>query len=205
MPFEDENNEFEIKYPVTSLEYINSENNYYDIEMIAPILQNQIENLNDLLIVQDFDLYSPFLDRFIQLELVYIEDNYINIHNIEEIINNDIQRRIIFIYLYELLTQDLIKKILPKILENNGYDAEDLLLLDQETFKEELFQVLKYYNDLHGILDSNIDNESVKFESVKFTFYLDLFDTDLTKFQENVIQDLVMKYEDEIEMYCDIL
>lgn len=209
--FYDDNNELNIYYPNTSSISYKLENDFENIQTIAPLIENQIKNLNDLAHVYDFDLYSPYIINFITDELEYINKNYFHLHNFDTIIDNDFQLRLVFSYLYELITMDLITKIIPQIINLNDdiLTLDDLLLLDITEIKQKIFKVLqnqlKTFNEIKKEITQPIDSETniseFEYNSIKYTFYLDLFDSDLTDFNDNVLSILVIKYKDLITQF----
>lgn len=206
--FYNDNEELNIYYPVNTPITYNLEEDFENIQTIMPLIENQIKNLTDLFHTYEFNVYSPFLNIFISDQLEYINDNYIMIHNFDSIIDNDIQSRIIFMYLYELLVVDLVQEIIPEILNRNlDLELQDLILLDNDILKRYLFNVIESkvenFNKIKSTIKNNSNHEITPFEykSLKYTFYLDLFDSDLDNFKENVIQPLIIKYKDEIEAF----
>lgn len=206
MSFSDDNSGYTIPYPYTSIEYQKYEYELDFINYIAPIIQDQIENLKYLNVVVDLDIYNPHLDSIILNELVYIDNNYLRIHNIDEILDNDIEKRLIFAYLYELFSYDLIQNIIPKILVQFKLQIDDLFIIDILDFKEKLFKVLKNILDSYIEVSNILSNDTItefEFNKNKIIFYLDLFDTDLTLFRENVLSHILVDYS--IEIQCNMV
>lgn len=206
MSFSDDNSGYTIPYPYTSIEYQKFEYELDFINYIAPIIQDQIENLKYLNVVVDLDIYNPHLDSIILNELVYIDNNYLRIHNIDEILDNDIEKRLIFAYLYELFSYDLIQNIIPKILVQFKLQIDDLFIIDILDFKEKLFKVLKNILDSYIEVSNILSNDTItdfEFNKNKIIFYLDLFDTDLTLFRENVLSHILVDYS--IEIQCNMI
>lgn len=206
MSFSDDNSGYTIPYPYTSIEYQKFEYELDFINYIAPIIQDQIENLKYLNVVVDLDIYNPHLDSIILNELVYIDNNYLRIHNIDEILDNDIEKRLIFAYLYELFSYDLIQNIIPKILVQFKLQIDDLFIIDILDFKEKLFKVLKNILDSYIEVSNILSNDTItdfEFNKNKIIFYLDLFDTDLTSFRENVLSHILVDYS--IEIQCNTI
>lgn len=200
--FYDPNNAVSLRYPLLSKENLYCEIELAEINEIIPIIQTQIEKLNELLIPQDFNIYSPYLDDFVEDELVFIDNNYFNLHNFDEMMDNEVQSRLIFSYLYELIVTDLIEDLIPSILKNNDYTSQDLLVLDLNELKSEIFKVLQAKNKTFKKIKSTI-NESDKYNefqynSMKYTYYFDLFDSDLENFRNNLLHPIIVKYQDEI-------
>lgn len=200
--FYDPNNCVSLRYPLLSKENLFCEIELAEVNEVIPVIQNQIENLNELLIPQDFNIYSPYLDDFVEDEFIYINQNYFNLHNYDEILDNEVQARLIFSYLYELIVQDLLEDILPNILKNNDYKAQDLLILDLIELKSIIFKhlenKLKTFGKVKNTIDDSSDYDLVEFTRMKYTYYFDLFDSDLENFRNNLLHPIIIKYEDEI-------
>ena len=208
--FYDDNNELNIYYPVNSPQTYNLEDDFENIQTITPLIENQIRNLNDLTHTYDFNIYSPYLTQFIADQLDYINSNYFYLHNFDNIIENDIQSRIIFSYLYELITLDLLTKIIPQIfLADSDLKLNDLLLIDEVELKQKIFKVLHKQLSIFNKLKKEITTSRYKisdfeYQSLKYTYYLDLFDSDLSGFNDNVLSILLIKYKDLIESFITI-
>ena len=208
--FYDDNNELNIYYPVNSPQTYNLEDDFENIQTITPLIENQIRNLNDLTHTYDFNIYSPYLTQFIADQLDYINSNYFYLHNFDNIIENDIQSRIIFSYLYELITLDLLTKIIPQIfLADSDLKLNDLLLIDEVELKQKIFKVLHKQLSIFNKVKKEITTSRYKisdfeYQSLKYTYYLDLFDSDLSGFNDNVLSILLIKYKDLIESFITI-
>ena len=199
--FSDDNHGFSIPYPYLSKEYQNIQDQLERAQYICPLIHEQIEKLVHLNQIADIDLKNPYLDEIIELELAYINEFYIPIHNLDQIFDSDAQKRIVFAYLYELIVKDLINEIIPKLLKRFEITIEDLIVMDAVQLKEKIFSTLKYILDNYNTLYSNLKdkNLSIEFNRSKYIFYLDLFDTDLNLFRDNLLFVILNSYDVVIE------
>ena len=203
--FSDDNQGFSIPYPYLSKEYQKIQDHLERAQYVCPLIHEQIEKLVHLNQIADIDLKNPYLDEIIELELAYINEFYISIHNLDQILDNDVQKRIVFTYLYELIVKDLINEIIPKLLKRFDITIEDLIVIDSVQLKEKIFSTLKYILDNNNDLYSNLKDKppSIEFNRSKYIFYLDLFDTDLDLFRDNLLFVILNSYDVVIESLID--
>ena len=73
--------------------------------------------------------------------------------------------------------------------------------MDAVQLKEKIFSTLKYILDNYNTLYSNLKNKnlSIEFNRSKYIFYLDLFDTDLNLFRDNLLFVILNSYDVVIE------
>lgn len=203
--FYDDNNELNIYYPVNSSMTYKLEEDFENIQVIMPLVSNQIHNLENLFHIYEFKIFSPYIDTFIIDELEFINDNYLMLHNIDDILDDNVQSKIVFQYLYELIVNDLLTQIIPNILsKHDDLKINDLLLIDIDTLKKYIFEILKIKNDNFNKIKNNISNINVSnfyYKSLKYTWLMDLFDSDLELFKNNLLDPLLIKYQDEIEAF----
>ena len=198
--FFDSNRNMTLFVPLITKEQTIIEDKLENANTIMEVVQQQIENLNDLCNDIDFDLHESSIDDYIEDALAYINEHYFIIHDLEQSIDNNYQMRLIFAFMYDLITTDLIKYIIPQVTKLAGFDLKDLILLDVDQLKEKIFISIKTRVDQLNSLKNNLTDDSldINYEVLKFTWYYDLFDTDLIKFQENLLTPLILKYEVEI-------
>lgn len=207
MNFYDSNQGLSITVPQISAEQANIEMDMEDSLVVAPIIQDQIENLNDLLNPIEFDVFSNVLSDFIESEIEFIHNNYIQIHDLDNIMENENQVSLTFAFLYDLIVSEMIEYILPNVIKHQDIALQDLILLDSSKLKESIFSVIKLkldkLNEIRKITkDSSLD---LDFTILKYTWYYDLFDSDLTEFKENVVTTIVLKYETELSANINYL
>lgn len=207
MNFYDSNQGLSITVPQISAEQANIEMDMEDSLVVAPIIQDQIENLNDLLNPIEFDVFSNVLSDFIESEIEFIHNNYIQIHDLDNIMENENQVSLTFAFLYDLIVSEMIEYILPNVIKHQDIALQDLILLDSSKLKESIFSVIKLkldkLNEIRKIAkDSSLD---LDFTILKYTWYYDLFDSDLTEFKENVVTTIVLKYETELSANINYL
>ena len=201
--FFDSNRDMTLFVPLITKEQVIIENKLEDTSTIMEVVQQQIENLNDLCNTIDFDLHEASIDDYVEDALSYVNEHYLTIHDLEQSIENNYQMRLLFAFIYDLITTDLIKHVVPQVTKLAGFELRDLILLDIDQLKEKIFIAIKSRVDHLNSLKDNLTDESldVNYEVLKFTWYYDLFDTDLIKFQENLLTPLILKYEVEINSY----
>lgn len=201
--FFDSNRDMTLFVPLITKEQVIIEDKLEDTSTIMEVIQQQIENLNDLCNTIDFDLHEASIDDYVEDALSYVNDHYLTIHDLEQSIENNYQMRLLFAFIYDLITTDLIKHIIPQVTKLAGFELRDLILLDIDQLKEKIFIAIKNRVDHLNSLKDGLTDESldVNYEVLKFTWYYDLFDTDLVKFQENLLTPLLLKYEVEINSY----
>jgi hypothetical protein len=201
--FFDSNRDMTLFVPLITKEQVIIEDKLEDTSTIMEVVQQQIENLNDLCNTIDFDLHEASIDDYVEDALTYVNDHYLTIHDLEQSIENNYQMRLLFAFIYDLITTDLIKHIIPQVTKLAGFELRDLILLDVDQLKEKIFIAIKNRVDHLNSLKDALTDESldVNYEVLKFTWYYDLFDTELVKFQENLLTPLILKYEVEINSY----
>ena len=201
--FFDANRDMTLFVPLITKEQVIIEDKLEDTSTIMEVVQQQIENLNDLCNTIDFDLHEASIDDYVEDALTYVNEHYLTIHDLEQSIENNYQMRLLFAFIYDLITTDLIKHIIPQVTKLAGFELRDLILLDIDQLKEKIFIAIKNRVDHLNSLKDALTDESldVNYEVLKFTWYYDLFDTELVKFQENLLTPLILKYEVEINSY----
>ena len=88
--FSNDNEGFSIPYPYLSKEYQNIQDQLERAQYICPLIHEQIEKLVHLDQIAEIDLKNPYLDEIIELELAYVNQFYISIHNLDQILDNEI-------------------------------------------------------------------------------------------------------------------
>jgi len=161
-------------------------------EELETSLKEQYMGFKDLgyNFLEDYDNNQITPEILIDM-MEYIDENYLGIEYRYQI--NDLDRNTFTLIpmLYEILFVDMVKFILPNLMkELNTEDPNDIKKLDPNTLKFNLLLVAK--NTLVGLeeaknLGSGLGNNKIAYEIVKFSYCLDLFDSDLTEFLENYI------------------
>lgn len=168
------------------------DNEREDVLKIA--VQDQYINFNNL--GNNLLQYNIYSDGNFAEFITFVNDNYIPITNIDYILTTPKQIQALGRFIYELLTVDLINTILPKILKSQNCLPEALITSD---FKMLLFEILMDRIEVLRQMVSEVNNSNLKRELVKWSYYLELFDTNLENFQLNVIEPLINTYE--LELY----
>jgi len=163
----------------------------------AKVIERQIEAFDDLDInlLENFEISNNILIDV----LLFVNNNYIMIQGIETIISDPNTLNKVGSYVYELFTVELLNYILPKILLNLDLkDPSDLTVLAYDGFKSTLQQIT--LERLLSIKELYVKSGSSELynQLIKWTFYHDLFDSDLEQFFDQVIRILVNLYNTKI-------
>jgi hypothetical protein len=164
--------------------------------LINSIVEQQILNLNNL----DFNIINE-LDSDISTNtlmdiLYWVNENYISIPNLESILQSPDVIRQIGTYVYSLFTTELLTIILPSILIQLGINDPSLLnTANNEAIKTTLQQIiLNKILVLSELYNKTDNNEFIYDEMLKWTFFNDLFDTNIDSFIEDTFKLIVNSY-----------
>ena len=139
------------------------------------IIQNQLVNLSELGI--DYSEYLDELDRdFIYEMVIYCHDNYLPITSLTQYFDNDIYLRFIFEHIYRLYVIDLYRFIQEYGNYINLYDDEDQI----RDFFEKNFAWRRVRSVLK--VDPQSEVPGLQYEKIKYIFYTELFDSDISSF-----------------------
>jgi len=167
-------------------------------KMLLSVVERQIHELTDL----DYNLFNDdeVVGNAILVDiLVFINDNYIAIPGIETVISDPNTVSKIGRYAYELFTVELLNYIVPQMLLSLGLnDPTELIVLPYDGFKSKIHQItLKRLTSIKEVYVKS-GNEALYDELLKWTFYLDLFDTNLEDFIDRVIVAITNDYNSKI-------
>jgi hypothetical protein len=176
-----------------------NENEELFIYEIIPLIEDQIYNLNNL----GINYLSQYKLRLIDTSkqdlvnniLIYTHENYINIMQIESIMQDQFIKFVFANYIYDLYSTQLITKILPLLISINEFKSslEIISKLNSNTIKNKILNVLYKLCDIIGKLNKDV--------MIQYTYYIDLFDNNLENFFENFLIPIIIKYEMEINSY----
>jgi len=165
--------------------------------MLNSIIERQIYEFQSLgtNLLDDEEIDNSILADM----LVFINDNYISIPSIESVITHPEVISRIGRYAYELFAVHLTNYIIPSALMK--LDIKDPLALNvvnNDSIKSLMQKVIQ--TKLHSIqkIYSETNNKRIYEEVLKWTFYHDLFDSNLEEFIENTIKIIVNSYEIKI-------
>jgi hypothetical protein len=189
--------------------------------MIDQDIIQQYKNTNEGVQEKEYDEFNKLIQEQIELQYIelenlgidfigsniikdelyidfitYVDESYVPIINIQNILDNAIQLQIIGKNLYELLCIDIVNDIIPKLLKyldiQNSYEIE---LLDQSFIKNGLFNIgkLRLIN-LNKIIKINKTNPTISNEIIKYGLFIDLIDNNIESFLENYIIPISKKY-----------
>lgn len=121
----------------------------------------------------------------------FVDINYLPIVNKDFILQSGKQLQILGRYIYELIIIDLPNIILPKILKSQNCLPEALLVLPETDLKTLLFDIIMMKIEVLRQMVSNTTSIILKNELIKWSYYLELLDTNLENFITNVITPIV--------------
>ena len=179
----------------------NKQNEYAELfeNEIFPLIEDQIYKLNNLGI-NYLDQYNIQLVNANNYELIddlilYTHNNYINIIQIESIMQDGLTKFVLANYIYDLYSVQLIRKILPLLISFSKFNSSSDLVckFNPNTLKSNILKVLYKLCDIIGKLNKDM--------MIQYTYYIDLFDNDLEDFFENFLIPVIIKYEMEINSY----
>ncbi len=164
------------------------------------LIEDQLFNLNNLginyLNQYKLNLIDTSKTNLVDTILFYTHNNYINIIGIESLMQDQITKFVIANYIYDLYSYQLIKKILPTLININTFKSSlDIITkLNLNTLKSNMLKVLYKLCDTIGRLNHTL--------MIQYTYYIDLFDNNLELFFENFLTPIIIKYEMEINTYA---
>lgn len=183
-----------IQFPELSAIYQNIENERR--------IQNGIDELIKEQYIQVLHLGIDYLedteiDTIILRDLItYYDVEYSSIANIEIILQNDVYVNAFGRFIYSFLAVDLLKSILPKIITLNKYpNINSLINLSEIEWRSQLAQAIQFkLNTLRDII-KQAPNDVIQLEMFKYTYYIDLIDSDLSGLLEKFILPMISIYD----------
>lgn len=175
------------------LEYIRTS----EEDMVEELIINQYQ---DLLNLGVDNIKGQLVNDKTLSELIrYVNHNYVPIINIESILDTPNYTHIIGRFIYSFICIDMIQYILPKTMAglSISYPSE-LLTVDESALKEHLLRVIKYKVDVLKSLLTKAYSKEVNLELLKWVFFIDLIDNDISKLIVNYIPIVCERYSVEI-------
>jgi hypothetical protein len=196
--FQEEYTGFQINYPELSTVYLNLKK----LEDQSIILeQDIIQQYQDLQFLGNDILQDYFINDDVLEDLIlFVNDNYLPINHYELMVENSRNVQLFGRMIYKLLIVDFINEILPNICKTFNYSIYDLLGIEEESLKEYLIFILNQKCELiKTLLDKAENNKELNLELLKYTFGIDLFDTNISNFITLFVQPVISLYEIEID------
>ncbi len=175
------------------LEYIRTS----EEDMVEELIKSQYIDLQNLGIdyIEDNGVNDRTLLEFIN----YVNDNYLPIINIDMILDSPMYIHIIGRFIYSFICIDMITHILPKTMKGLGIkNPSELITVNESALKERLLRVIKYKVDAVKALLIKAYNKEVELELLKWVFFIDLIDNDISKLLLNYINIVCERYNVEI-------
>lgn len=175
------------------LEYIRTS----EEDMVEELITSQYKDLQNLGI--DYIKDNGVNDRTLLEFITYVNDNYLPIINIDSILDTPTYIHIIGRFIYSFICNDMINHILPKAM--NGLrikNPSELITVDESALKEHLLRVIKRKIDVIKSLLKKAYSKEVNLELLKWVFFIDLIDNDISKLMLNYINIVCERYNVEI-------
>ena len=181
------------KYALSAIGYNKFVINNERQNALKETIQNQYVNFNNLGI--NLLKNTTYSDENFRELIDFVDKNYLTITNKDFILQTGKQLQILGRYIYELIIVDLPNIILPKILKSQNCLPEALLVLPETDLKTFLFDIVMEYIEVLRQMVSKTTNTALENELIKWSYYLELLDTNLETFITEVIAPIINKYE----------
>lgn len=169
-------------------------------------LTTQYEELQDLGTdhLNNIDANGIYgIDDTILINLIqYTNNNYVPIININHILETPCFIRIMGYFVYRFICVDLLRYIIPKTKTLINFKSPlSLPSIDEEILRHYFLQVIKTKIDVLKDLLQQAYNDDIHQDLLKWTYYIDLCDNDLSLFIPNYLLPVCQKYEVDIIAY----
>ena len=160
--------------------------------VIKPSISTQIFNLHDLGvdILRANNIETLDIDFFREV-IQYCDDNYINIPQLDDILSNELKVNLFGRWIYQFYVLDCFQILKYCISTGKVNSIQDLIQLDPLTIKDLFFEAIAFKIEMIGHVIKNEKGDELK---LKWLFYTDLIDNDLTKFIENYLTPISLQY-----------
>ena len=182
--------------PITVEGMLESVRSSEDI-MINELISEQYKNLQNLGIdhIKDNGVNDRTLFEFI----AYVNYNYLPIINIESILDTPIYTQLIGRFIYKFICMDMINYIIPKTMTKIGIgNPSEFPTLNEDILKEQILHTIKCKIDVLKKLNLETNNNVIYQELLKWVFYIDLIDNDISIFIESYIIPVCISYTVDI-------
>lgn len=192
------NDDLEVPYSVTSpLKNIDETVTEFQNELRTRI-EAQYINFQNLGV--DLTDGTPVADEIFEDLLLFFDEQYIPIVNLDTIIDNPKYTQLFGKYVYQFLVVDLLKYILPRVINMNKFKScTELLPIEIPALKEMLLQaIIARMTNLRNI-NSQSSNPHFQNELLKYTFYVDLVDNEISDFVSGFLHPMINAYDIHID------
>lgn len=191
--------------------------NYETIWQVPPItIEGMLEHVrmsNDMMVNELLTIQYAYLDNlgidYLQNDgandmtlinfIKYVNDNYLPIINISTILETPYFIQIMGKFIYSFICIDCIKQLIPKIMTSLDFkQPSQLCTIDDNILREQLIRIIKMKIDILKDMLTKAYNTNVHKSLLKWIFYVDLCDNDLSQFIINYLIPVCQKYEVDI-------
>lgn len=138
---------------------------------------------------------NPMPDSFFQDIISYTHSNYLYIRDIDTIMNSGRELQLFGKLTYMCVCVDMIKFIIPKTMATLGAQTSEFLLtFEPIKLRETLIQTCLDRIKLISMFKDISSNTPLTYEQVKYSYYAELFDTDIEKFISHYLDVVCFEY-----------
>jgi hypothetical protein len=142
--------------------------------------------------ITDYEISTKFLN--------FVNDNYIGITNIEQIIYDTERTILISRYVYEFLFVDIFNRYLPFFMREKNIEFPEMIVhMGYQVFRDSFRLSMSNYLDVLNTSKKDEDTSNIDLirnrEIIKLTTVLELLDDDLEDFCENFLYKVIFNYE----------
>ena len=177
---------------------INEYQDDYQLEL-SDSIDNQIINLNNL--GSNYILDPDFVSNDIWVNILnHYNSSYGTIINLDYILLNQESTLKIGSFLYRFIVMDLIHYILPKTAKIAGLkDIRDLIFFPASQIKIHITNAVSSKISLLNSIKLQVSaNINVYNELLKYTFYIDLIDSDFDVLFNKLLLPIIDRYEPDV-------
>ena len=165
--------------------------------MVSELIISQYKDLQNL--GTDYIKDNGVNDRTLFEFITYVNENYLPIINIESILDTPNYTQIIGRFIYSFICIDMIQYIIPKTMNGLGIkEPSEFATVNESALKEHMLRVIKIKIDALKDLINKAYSKEVYHELLKWVFFIDLIDNDISKFIENYIIPVCERYAVDI-------
>lgn len=185
---------FNIPYPELSSLYNNILKDRDRQNELAVLIEEQYADLKCIGVDYMEDTYIE--DETLERLLIFVDKFYIPIANLETILDSSDHKQLFGRALYSFLCIDLRQTIIPKLLNLfKMTSVSELKFNDVNTWKIQLLNSVKSRLDNLRFISATTGNDIIKFEVFKYTFYIDLIDSDISECVDRFILPMINQHD----------
>lgn len=192
------NDDLEIPYGNTS--------NLKNIDELVSETQNELrERIEDQYIKlhnigTDLSADTIVSDEIYQDLLLFVDEQYIPIVNLDTILDNPKYTQLFGKYTYQFLIVDLLKYILPRVIKmQNLKSCTELLPIEPLILKDLLLQAIIARMTTLRNINNQSSNPQFQNELLKYTYFVDLVDNDISDLVVSFIHQMINQYDSFID------